>query len=608
MVDYAAVLRRTIDALPKNTPEVRERVYDRARQTVRAKLQMINPPPSQALVDKQFNALEVAIAEVETDFAIALEPDEPEAGPSADDLVDELFSAPASRDRPAQRPVPAKAAPAYQNPGLQNPRPDMRSGPGPMDPPGRPAAASPRQGTGLLDQLARAAPELPPVSRKPNPAPQAVTLPPAAFPTSPFPNAERAPLSRAPATLPPQMTPQVTPPIAPQVAPGGRLPGAAASPAQATDPFADVFDAPHRDDFDDLDRPMAPPIYARAPKPRRKTGFVLPAAIVLVLGAAGIALWTQREVFAGLLGGATETAPIAAADPAQGANPPAAPDQAQDQAPDQGQPPAQTAAAPDAPAAGPPKFTQRLAADGTESDAGPAEGGGEQSVAQLQPEAADGAAVVPPAPAADAAPAATPADGAAQAPAADAAIPVGQRAIFYEERTSNADGSARTGAVIWSEVRESPGNDRPPEPAVRGDLSIPDLGLTVTITIRRNADPTLPASHIAELVMGVPENFSGGAIDAVQRVNFKPTEESAGASLAAVPVKVAEGFFLVAMDGSSPQSIERNIGLLREQSWIDIPVVYRTGRRALFTMEKGLSGDLVFKRVIDAWAQSPLGN
>jgi hypothetical protein len=210
-------------------------------------------------------------------------------------------------------------------------------------------------------------------------------------------------------------------------------------------------------------------------------------------------------------------------------------------------------------------------------------------------------------PATDPAAATTPAPE--QAPATEQAggegIAIGQKAIFYEERTSGSEGSALPGAVVWSVVRESPGGDKAPEPAVRGELSIPENGLRVRMTLRRNADATLPASHILELVVTVPEGFAGGAIDEVQRVNFKPTEENAGASLVAVPVRIADGFFLVALDQAEAAQ-GRNLALIAEQNWLDIPVVYRTGRRALFTMEKGLTGQRVFKEVLDAWAAQPL--
>ncbi|TGU27925.1 hypothetical protein EN795_37745, partial [bacterium M00.F.Ca.ET.152.01.1.1] len=77
------------------------------------------------------------------------------------------------------------------------------------------------------------------------------------------------------------------------------------------------------------------------------------------------------------------------------------------------------------------------------------------------PAAAAPAANTPPAGAAPATPPANgtaPADAAATPPApAETALPVGQKAIFYEERTSTAQGSAEPGNIVWSLVKESPG-------------------------------------------------------------------------------------------------------------------------------------------------------
>ena len=45
MADFVAVLKKTIDALGDNTPAMREKVYQKARSTIAAKLAAINPPP-----------------------------------------------------------------------------------------------------------------------------------------------------------------------------------------------------------------------------------------------------------------------------------------------------------------------------------------------------------------------------------------------------------------------------------------------------------------------------------------------------------------------------------------------------------------------------------
>ncbi|MBL0936122.1 MAG: hypothetical protein IBJ07_15370, partial [Rhizobiaceae bacterium] len=253
----------------------------------------------------------------------------------------------------------------------------------------------------------------------------------------------------------------------------------------------------------------------------------------------------------------------------------------------------ETPDAAEAPAAETEKFTQRLLPDGTEVDEG---------VAGEEPTIGEGtsvAAVTPPGEA----------EGATSAPAAgndqgqdQPQLAVGQRAIFYEERTANAEGSAESGTILWSLVQESPGGDLPPEAAIRAEVTIPARDLQLRMTIRRNGDQSLPASHIIEMIFLTPDNFSGGTIDNVLRVAMKDTEQAAGNPLIGIPAKIADGFFLVALSDSSAE-VEANTTLLRRQSWLDIPITYGSGRRALMTMEKGIPGDRVFQEALRAWSE-----
>ena len=177
------------------------------------------------------------------------------------------------------------------------------------------------------------------------------------------------------------------------------------------------------------------------------------------------------------------------------------------------------------------------------------------------------------------------------------------QALFYEERTATADGSAESGTVIWSLVQQSPGNNAPPEPIIRGDAVIPGKGVQLSLTIKRNVDATVPASHTIEMIFITPANFDGGGIDNILRVAFKDREEAAGTPLLGIPVKIAEDYFLVALnDGASDSAT--NLAVLQRDQWIDIPLVLKSGRRALFTMEKGPSGDRAFNGAITAWRQA----
>ena len=88
---------------------------------------------------------------------------------------------------------------------------------------------------------------------------------------------------------------------------------------------------------------------------------------------------------------------------------------------------------------------------------------------------------------------------------------------------------------------------------------------------------------------------------------MKGSEQEAGNPLIGIPAKIADGFFLVALNDTKAE-IDANLTLLRRQSWIDVPVVYKSGRRALLTMEKGIPGDKVFDEALKAWVAASSGS
>jgi hypothetical protein len=47
--------------------------------------------------------------------------------------------------------------------------------------------------------------------------------------------------------------------------------------------------------------------------------------------------------------------------------------------------------------------------------------------------------------------------------------------------------------------------------------------------------------------------------------------------------------------------VRRNIQLLKESQWLDIPIVYTNGSRAILAMEKGPTGDRAFAEAFAAW-------
>ena len=72
MADFVAVIRRTVDGLSDNVPEMRAKVYEKARGAVRRQLESMKPRPSDEMIERQMVKLEAAINEVESDHAEAL--------------------------------------------------------------------------------------------------------------------------------------------------------------------------------------------------------------------------------------------------------------------------------------------------------------------------------------------------------------------------------------------------------------------------------------------------------------------------------------------------------------------------------------------------------
>ncbi len=484
MADLSAVLRKTIDGLPGSSPQLRAKVYDKARSAIDRQIAAANPPLGEEAAQARRDSLEDAIRRTEAHYAAL------EAEPETEGHDD---------------PEPASAPYAAE--------------------PMTPAA----------------------------PAGHAVDSVGEIGPSSPS---------------------------------GG--------------------EARHADDNADRDRQdtaipapdMAAPRYpsarrASAPERKSRAGLYAGVALLLIAGGAGAAYMSGSD-FGGLLprGGQQDQT---AEQPIEGTDSGETPDASVAETPPEATPPTEDSA--EAPPAavtqepGARDYTQRLLPDGTETDPGPG-----TSTANAFDEGTDVAAASEAAPTA---PAASPAGQ--PAPAAEAVVPEGAEvAVFYEERFNDTPGAQHQGNVRWSVIEEAPADGQPPEPAVRAVVQIPDTSVTMTMTIRRNADATLPASHVIEMMFDVPENFPGGEIANVQRLAFKPTEQDRGRPLIGVAGKISDGFFWIALNDLQ-QAVQDNLSLMANEKWIDVPLAYETGQRALLSIEKGPEGEAAFRQALAAW-------
>jgi len=176
------------------------------------------------------------------------------------------------------------------------------------------------------------------------------------------------------------------------------------------------------------------------------------------------------------------------------------------------------------------------------------------------------------------------------------ALAAGTQSLLLE---ASADGT--TGAVPFSGTVEwSRGVDELGQPTLIGSANIPARNLGVKVLIRRNADPTLPASHLMEIDFSVTPTFVGGAVAGLPGILLKNEELVQGTALVGASARVVGNSFLFALSAAE-QDVRTNINLLKTQKWMDLAIIYATGRRAIITLEKDAAAQKMFDEVLVAW-------
>jgi hypothetical protein len=189
-------------------------------------------------------------------------------------------------------------------------------------------------------------------------------------------------------------------------------------------------------------------------------------------------------------------------------------------------------------------------------------------------------------------------------PAAGAGAAVAQRVVLYEQQANPQERKQYVGSVIWRTEMTSPGPGQPPDVAVKAEVEIPERHMRMSFTVRRNLDQSLPASHTIEILFSTPADFEPGGIADVPAVLMENTEQTRGAPLAGLRVKVTNGFFLVGLS-SMEGEMRRNVQMLKERPWLHVRMAYNNGQLALMAIEKGIPGERAFEDALKAWEQTP---
>jgi hypothetical protein len=186
--------------------------------------------------------------------------------------------------------------------------------------------------------------------------------------------------------------------------------------------------------------------------------------------------------------------------------------------------------------------------------------------------------------------------------AIDPASVAGSQSLLLEAQDNGTTGAVPfSGTVDWSK-----GTDENGQPTLIGKASIPARNLQVEVLIRKNSDPQLPASHLMEINFTVSDSFIGGSIAGLPGVLLKDEELTQGTPLVGASARVVGNSFLFALS-AAPEDATANAKLLTDRKWIDLALIYASGKRAIITLEKDDKAEKMFQDVFAAWSKTANG-
>jgi hypothetical protein len=179
---------------------------------------------------------------------------------------------------------------------------------------------------------------------------------------------------------------------------------------------------------------------------------------------------------------------------------------------------------------------------------------------------------------------------------------VSQRAVLYEESAAIPTGSSFGGQAIWRHGLGSTGSGSSGI-VLSIDADIPQKKLVAKISLWRVPDAGGAISHMVEFRFLNVDRSASEAVENVVGILMKNDELSRGIELTGKVLRVQRGVFLMGLSGVEAD-LGRNLKLLKERPWLDIPIVMKDGSRSILAIEKGSTGQNAINQVFASWGQS----
>ncbi|HXW19855.1 MAG TPA: hypothetical protein VEK35_05060, partial [Roseiarcus sp.] len=187
---------------------------------------------------------------------------------------------------------------------------------------------------------------------------------------------------------------------------------------------------------------------------------------------------------------------------------------------------------------------------------------------------------------------------AAQPPAAQGPQPA--RAALLIDAGDPQKPKIDLGTAVWTLLPAGAGPAQAAGPAVQAEVDIPELKMHATVTIRKNTDASLPATHTMDLRFAFADGADVKGFKDMALPQLRRDDTPNGESISGVRVKISDSYFLVGLTRSDVD-LAHNLELLSSRNWLDFPLLFSDDHVAKLTFEKGPTGQSVIAQAVAAW-------
>jgi hypothetical protein len=182
--------------------------------------------------------------------------------------------------------------------------------------------------------------------------------------------------------------------------------------------------------------------------------------------------------------------------------------------------------------------------------------------------------------------------------AANTSPSAGRAAMLIATADNPQKPVASLGSTTWSLI--PPMSGQPVTVAVKVEADIPDLKMHATMTLRKNTDPTLKATHTIDLKFSFADGAAITGFKDVGLPQMRKEDSTTADALTSVKLKISGTYFLIALAKGDTYTA-RNLDLMKTRASFDFPLLLNDDRIAKVVFQKSPEGQAMLDTAFEAW-------